>query len=95
MALPSIALPTKKVKVAGQTIEIRALSRSEAMRLAEFQKDPDEGETFIVSCACGVSMDEAREWRQNSPAKDVGTVVDSILVLSGLVAEDGTDSPKA
>lgn len=84
MALPTIVLPSSSVELGGQSVEFRALSRSEAVRLNDYRSDPDEGETFIIACATGVDMDAAREWRRTTDVASVGTLVDAIVELSGL-----------
>lgn len=80
-------LPTHKIELEAGTVEVRALSRAEAMKLPQYQGQADEAEVFILSAAVvdpQFSEDEVRQWRDGSPADEIGLVVDTILELSGL-----------
>lgn len=82
--LPEIALPKTMVEVGGQSVEVRGLSRSEAMSLAKFKDDPDAAEDFILSCATGETLADIASWRAATPADAVGELIDAVLTLSGL-----------
>ena len=84
MALPKVSLPTDTVYVDGNKVEVRGLSRAEAMKLPTFAGDMDEAEAYILSVGAGVSIEDAKAWREDSPADAVGIVVDRIVELSGL-----------
>lgn len=84
MGLPVVPLPKSTVEVAGVAVEVRGLSRAEAMRLPSFHEDPDAGETFVLARGTGITEAEAADWRASSPVDVVGAVVDEILRLSGL-----------
>lgn len=57
MALPTKPLATERVVIAGETIEYRALSRSEAMKLRDFEDDPDAAEVYIIATGAQVSQE--------------------------------------
>jgi hypothetical protein len=75
----------------GQTIDIRGLSRAEALAL---KKDDPTGESeaqkvtrievYVIACAVGVSEAEAWAWHTASPSGDVERLVDAIGRLSGM-----------
>lgn len=85
MSLPSVPLPRDEVVVGGEKVLVRGLSRSEVLRIAAFQGDPDKAENFIVSCGVGVSLEEAQAWRDSIPPETASPLVDRICELSGLV----------
>lgn len=87
MGLPVVKLPRTTVMVGGEPVEVRGLSRAEAMRLPHFRDDPDAAETFLLARGVGISEDEALAWRNESPVDAVGVLVDAIIDLSGLGEE--------
>lgn len=93
--LPIKPLPRDTVTIEGTAVEVRGLSRSEALRLhIEYgEARADEAEDFILSCGAGVTMQEAHDWRNATDADTAGLLVDRIVGLSGMT-EDGKD-PKA
>lgn len=96
MSLPIIPLPTNTVTVGGAEVTFRALSRREAMRLmTEFQGRPDDAEAFLVSCGCGVSIEEANEWRENTDPILAGKVIDGIVLLTGLSKDAEGNDPNS
>lgn len=97
MGLPISQLPTTEIEINGETIKIRALSRREAFKLAEFKDDPDAGEAFILSCATGDSIEAANYFRDNSDTDTVGKLIDAVIDFSGLATkpEADPDNPKA
>lgn len=90
MALPVRALPTSTVTIEGVAVEVRGLSRAEALKLTtQFADNVDGAETFIVSCGTGVSIEEAAEWRGATDVATAGLIIDEVIKLSGLTGEDG------
>lgn len=85
MSLPDRSLKTDIVVVGDDKVQIRSLSRSEAIRIQGFAGDLDAAENFILACGADVTEDEARAWRANVSAEDGGVVIDAICELSGLV----------
>jgi hypothetical protein len=89
----------------GQTVEIRGLSRAEAIQTRTLGKNPDVEagatavEVFIIQHAIGVSEAEAKAWHGATPSGDVEKLVDAIARLSGLDPDEGKadagDSPSA
>lgn len=95
MALPVVALPKATVDVDGTPVEVRSLSRSEALKLnTQFSTETvDDAEIFVIVCGTGVSEEEAREWREQTDPTTAGLVIDKIIELSG-ITPDGSD-PKS
>lgn len=96
MALPIKALPTATVVVEGTNVDVRGLSRSEALKLSTnfTAATAEDAEIFIVVCGTGVSEDEAREWLGSTDATTAGIVIDKIVELSGL-SDTGKPDPKS
>lgn len=95
--LPVVPLATAEVDVAGTTITVRRLSRSEALKLStQFTKDTaDRAEAFMVACGVGVSEAEAAEWLGSVDVDTAGIVIDKIAELSGLSPNIGKDGKPA
>lgn len=90
--LPSKAMPRATVTIDGQDIEVRGLSRAEAVKLSTgYDQDTiDDAEIFVLVCGTGVSEDEAREFRDNTDTVTAGLVIDKIIELSGI---NGVQAP--
>lgn len=84
MPLPINPLPTDSVEIAGQRVEIRSLSRAQALRLREFVGREDEAEVFLLVCGTGCTEDEARAFREGNDATTAGVLVDAIIAVSGM-----------
>lgn len=84
MSLPVVKMPTAVVKIADLDVEVRGLTRAQALRIVTFKDDPDGAEAFVLACGAGVSEAEAQAWRESTPSDDVGLLVDKILEISGL-----------
>lgn len=83
-------LPQKDVELADGTVRVRALSRAEAVKVADLQKDVDAAEIYILACALvdpDLTEDEVRAWRAASPSGEIDAVADAVLSLSGLTPE--------
>lgn len=90
MGLPLIPLPRDTVEVAGEKVEVRGLSRAEALKISTvYEGDLDAAETYLLSVGAEVPFEEAKEWRYAAPAAEVGRLVDRIVELSGLSPEAG------
>ena len=86
--LPKIELPTDVVDLHGTKVEVRGLSRSEFLHMAkEAEGDVETAEILALAAGAGCTVEEAKEWRENSPSGDVGKVLDRISELSGMSAE--------
>ena len=85
-------MPRDVVPVGDDKVEVRGLSRSEAVQLQGFGGDLDAMETYILSRGAGVSEAEAKEWRDSSRPDAVGVVVDRIIELSALDGDQGKAS---
>jgi hypothetical protein len=88
MPLPTIPLPESSAEVNGTVVPFRSLSRSEALAIQGYRGREDEAEVFILSRACDVTEDEARAFRDTTPAMEAGKLIDGILVFSGLASSD-------
>lgn len=84
MGLPKVALPTDIIEVAGEKVEVRGLSRSEVLKLSEYNGDPDAAENYILAIGANVSIEEATDWRNSVPADVVSPILERIVQLSGL-----------
>jgi len=85
VTLPDLSLPTTTVAVGDTKVEVRSLSRAEALRIPTFGGDLEVAENFILACGADVTEDEARAWRNSVSPDDAGIVIDAICELSGLV----------
>jgi hypothetical protein len=87
--LPVVPLATAEVDVAGTTITVRRLSRSEVLKVhTEYGKDTaDAAEAFIVSCGVGCSPEEARAWLDSTDHETAGVVIEKILSLSNMIPD--------
>ena len=84
MPLPVVPLDTGSVEVGGAEVPIRSLSRDEVVSLAKFGEDTSSAEVFMLARACGITEDEAREWRTAVNAETAGTLLGAIGRMSGL-----------
>lgn len=94
MALPIEPLARGTVEINGQSVEFRALSRSEALKMGGFKGREDEAEVFVVSHGCDISTDEATTWLNSVGIEVAGRLIDGILVLSAMTKEGDAD-PKS
>ncbi len=82
-------LPHGSVEVPEGTIEIRGLSRAEAMQM-QACANVDEMEVVILVAGMvdpSLSEEEVRQWRSSRPNDEICEVSDAILGLSGLLAD--------
>lgn len=84
MGLPHVPLPTETIEVAGEKLELRALSRAEVLRFQSLGSDYDKAETFFVAQGTGFSEEEVKAWREQTPARVVDELVEAIARLTGL-----------
>ena len=87
--LPAVPLPTAMVDVAGTKVEVRGLSRAEAVALQAFEGDYDAAEVFVLSRGAGVEEEVAAEWRRTSPPDACAALIDKIVELSALDGSAG------
>lgn len=104
--LPRKALPTGTVTIEGQVIEVRGLSRAEALHFTtgftegELEDRVTRAEVFLLVKGVGVSEEEALAWRNETDADTSGPLIDKVIELSGLSKQqpgkDGkTPDPKS
>ena len=79
---------TKDVEVPGVgTVQIRALTRAEALSVQGKTQDVALLEQKLVSMAMvdpDLTKDEVREWQENSTAGEIQIIVQAIVELSGM-----------
>jgi hypothetical protein len=84
MALPVPGLASGTVEIDGTAVPIRSLSRDEVVALSALRDDTAAAEVLILSRACSITEDEAREWRTKVDAETAGLLLSEIAALSGL-----------
>lgn len=90
MSLPKVEMPKDEVDVQGNKVPVRGLSRAEFLKISQDSDgDVESAEIACLALGAGVSADEAKEWRENAPAGDVGRVLDRIAELSGVGTDQG------
>ena len=99
MPLPEVPLPRGTVTIAGTEVPIRALSRSEVIRMRTYEGAEDDAEPMVVSWGAEISLEEARAWLDNVPTEAGGALVEAIFALTGLLGPQvgstgaGPDAP--
>lgn len=78
----------------GETVEIRSLSRADALKLQNLRGREDEAEVIILMAGTGCTEAEAQAWRESTTTDDATPLIDGILRLSGLVQESDGKDPK-
>lgn len=84
MALPVPGLASGTVDIDGTAVPIRSLSRDEVVALSALREDTAAAEVLILSRACSITEDEARDWRMKVDAETAGLLLSEIAALSGL-----------
>ena len=84
MALPVPGLAQGTVDIDGIAVPNRSLSRDEVVALSGLRDDTAAAEVLILSRACSITEDEAREWRTKVNAATAGLLLSEIAALSGL-----------
>lgn len=87
MSLPKIPAAREAVDVDGTFIEIRSLTRAEAMRFARMTDDGARGadlEIPVLAAATDTDPDETRAWYENTPTHVIDVVLEAIKRLSRL-----------
>lgn len=84
MSLPKVELPTGEVDIQGTKVPVRGLSRVEVLEMGQHEDDIGKAEAIALMYGAGVTLEEAQSWRENTPADQVGIVLDKIVELSGL-----------
>lgn len=87
-ALPIKPLPTGSVTIEGTDIPIRALSRSEVIRLQSFEGNEDGAEPFVIAAGTGCTEEEARAFLASTDLVTGGDLLVAIFRLTGLAAAD-------
>ena len=82
VSLPREPIPRDEVKIGNEAVLVRGLSRSEVVQLARME--PDAAEDFLVACGCGISLEEAKTWRDEVPPDFPTPLLERIAELSGL-----------
>lgn len=85
MTLPKFAPPTASLIIEDQKIEVRGLTRSEAMGIHERSNDPDKAEAYILSKGLDTPLAAVDAWRKEVASQAVEEIVNKILELTGLL----------
>jgi hypothetical protein len=93
MPLPTAPLARGTVEVAGETVEVRSLTRAEALAMRAIADRPDAeraGEVYLIAHGLDISEEEAGAWWDASDPMAVQKLVQGIAVVSRLIGSDGT-----
>ena len=90
MALPIVPLASATVEIGGVDVQYHAMSRAQALQLQAFQGLPAEAEVHILMSGTGCTDEEACAFREATDTATAGSLIDAILIISGL-----TEGPKA
>lgn len=85
MALPQIPCPTDTVIVGDEKVDVRGLTRTEAMGIHQRSSDPDKAETYILSKGLDEPLAVIENWRKEVASAAVEDIVNKILELTGLL----------
>lgn len=95
MTLPVGQLAKGKIEINGEVVEIRSLSRREAVKIAtDYSDDADGGEVFILMCGTGCTEDEAVAFRDNTDPMVAAKLIEGIARLSGIPIPENGKGPK-
>lgn len=93
MGLPTIQAPTETVTLSdGSKVELRGLSRGEAVRMSKHRQDIAALELALITASTGEPEDEVRSWYDAAPSGDVQVIVEAVMRLSGMDADAGKAS---
>lgn len=95
MPLPRTQFNKKTVQLSGGEVEVRGLSRSEALSMADYGEDVAGLEKALIAASTDESRDEVEAWYDKASSDDVQAIVDAVLALSGLDGALGKGSPTA
>ena len=91
-ALPPVPLAVGTTEVGGTTVQIRSLTRAEALEVRALAGQPDAdrlGEVYLIAKGTGVSPEDAEAWWESSDPIAVQKLVEDIAVVSRLQGKDG------
>ena len=83
-ALTKRALEAGKHVLVEKPLTMDVAEAEEVVALAELRDDTAAAEVLILSRACSITEDEAREWRTKVDAATAGRLLAEIATLSGL-----------
>lgn len=92
MALPRTEHIKETVSLSGGEVEVRGLSRSEALTVAELGDDIQAVEKAVIQYATGTPAKDVDQWYSEAGNDDVEAVVNAVLRLSGMDPESGKGS---
>lgn len=88
--LPIVQLPREDFTFKDGTIlQIRGLSRAEALQLQGLTNDVLAVEILCIKAATGVNEDEAKAWHSATPNDEVERLINAVAKLSGLDGASG------
>lgn len=87
-ALFAPRLPEEDFEVPGVgTVRVRALTRAEALKIANQNMPVDQIERYLLACALvepKLTENEVRQWQDVAPAGEIEPICKAIQRLSGL-----------
>jgi len=96
MGLPSLPLRRETLDLDGQSVEVRGLSRAEALIARDRSSESVAAmETYVLSVVFDVSVEDAQAWHADADQQHVGLILDAVARLSGLDEATGKASAGA
>jgi hypothetical protein len=89
MGLPTVKIPSETIRLSdGQTLEVRGLTRGEALSMQGLAEDVLEVEVHLLAYGTDTPLDEARAWHKDAPASAVEPITSAVARLSGLLEDE-------
>lgn len=82
----------------GDTVTVQALSREQALHVANKNMPADQAERYVISRALiepKLTEAEVKVWQENSEAGEIQTVFEAVIRLSGMTKDAGKDAYKS
>ena len=92
MGLPRTQGNSRVVKLSGGEVEVRGLSRAEALRMADHKADVQALEIDLIATATGEPVKAVTEWYGETATQDVEALVTAVMELSGMTEASGKGS---
>ena len=90
MGLPVLQVPRDKFELpTGEFVEVRGLSRAEALQVRAVSPDVEAVEKLCLGFALDVSPEDVDEWYATAPSSVVEDLVNVVARLSGLDGDAG------
>lgn len=90
--LPIVELPREKFELpGGEFVEVRGMSRAEALQVRAVSPDVAAVERLCLGFALDASPEEVEDWYATAPSNVVEEIVNLVARLSGLDGDAGKD----